>query len=101
MFATRALRAGEFILTERALTITPVSIGSYNKEEVVEDLETTVLRSIEKIMDTIFDRMLPENREAYLALHNSHEKDGSGPLFGRNRTNNYGLDICDALGKGI
>ncbi|TRM58111.1 hypothetical protein BD626DRAFT_411009 [Schizophyllum amplum] len=47
-------------------------------------------RAGEKRCQELLARMTPERRDAYLALSNCHEGDGSGPLTGRFRTNGLG-----------
>lgn len=97
MFATCSLKAGELILAERAMMVTPRHLlhanisgdpDDYRKLSAKERLQVACL-SAERQVEALFARMAPENQKAFMTLHNSHENDGSGPLFGRCRTNRY------------
>ncbi|KAF9036932.1 SET domain-containing protein, partial [Hymenopellis radicata] len=91
MFATRNIKQGDLILSERALIIFPAAVP-YSADVSglsAQDLQRVVLHSGEKLVERLFDRMNPGQKKAYMSLHNSHKLDGSGPLFGVARTNGY------------
>ena len=102
MFATCFLKAGELILAERAMMITPRHFyyksmwGSSENFEVylklpAEERPQVMYLVAEKQLEVLYNRMVPENQKAFMALYNSHENDGSEPLLGRCRTNCYGV----------
>ncbi|KAK0461169.1 uncharacterized protein EV420DRAFT_1530686 [Desarmillaria tabescens] len=95
MFATRKLAAGALILSERALLITPATRGiklDLSGKYPVEQAKQAMLFDWEKYLEHAFNRMPKEYQTAFMALHNSHTQDGSGPLTGILRTNGYGLN---------
>ncbi|KAF7315054.1 SET domain-containing protein [Mycena indigotica] len=47
----------------------------------------------ERFLSMMVDRMVPERREAFLKLANSHREDGSGPYMGIMRTNSFGVRV--------
>ncbi|KAJ7655736.1 hypothetical protein DFH06DRAFT_483176 [Mycena polygramma] len=92
LFATRALRAGELILSERPLFISPASFElpippNFNLAQYTQLL----LMESEKSVAMSVDRMSPESKAAFMALANSHLEDGSGPCLGIVRTNGLGI----------
>lgn len=87
MFATRLIRAGDLILDERPMLFVPASsLGSQYSQSITqftaEEQRRIILHEQEKAVKIAFDRMLPQDQEAFMALANSHEHDGSGPLVG-------------------
>ncbi|KAL0952330.1 hypothetical protein HGRIS_006610 [Hohenbuehelia grisea] len=97
VFATRAIRLGELIVSERPLIISPAGMDLATDcpdDFTDEQVKQASLAQREKMMEVlVHTRMHPERREAYLALCNSHLHDGSGPLMGIMRTNGFGVDI--------
>ncbi|KAF5376403.1 hypothetical protein D9615_008618 [Tricholomella constricta] len=97
MFATRNIKMGDLIVSERPLLVSPSAlpplIPNFPKGFKPTFLQFTQGRmaEYEKTLEICLGRMLPENRAAFLALHNSHTEDGSGPIFGRIRTNGIGI----------
>ncbi|KAF5376480.1 hypothetical protein D9615_008624 [Tricholomella constricta] len=97
MFATRDIKMGDLIMSERPLLASPIVIPPLIPN-FPEGFELTLSQSLEakmaefeKCLENSLGRMLPENRAAFLALHNCHTEDGSGPIFGRIRTNGFGI----------
>ncbi|KAJ7221357.1 hypothetical protein GGX14DRAFT_388537 [Mycena pura] len=88
LFSTRALKQGDHILSERPLLVTvrcvPVSYPpSFTRDQYYQH----TLNEFEKCLEIPVKRMRPEDREAFMALENSHKEDGSGPIVGIVRTN--------------
>jgi len=100
MVATRKIKIGEIICDERPLLVSPVNIGEHIPIRVpssatqAQIIQATLFES-EKFLKVALDRMLPENREAYMALRNCHIEDGSGPIMGVVRTNAF--EVGDVL----
>ncbi|KAF5376449.1 hypothetical protein D9615_008610 [Tricholomella constricta] len=97
MFATRNIKMGDLIVSERPLLVSPIAVPPLPLNLPIS-FEPTLLQIMqarmvehEKRLENCLGRMLPENRAAFLALHNSHTEDGSGPIFGRIRTNGIGI----------
>lgn len=69
-----------------------VKIG-YSAAEFNEDhfIQATLFEC-EKLYKQVFDRMFPEDQEAFMSLFNSHLHDGSGPITGIMRTNGLQVD---------
>ncbi|KAK0433555.1 hypothetical protein EV421DRAFT_2063169 [Armillaria borealis] len=95
MFATRKIAVGALILAERALMISPGGARGVTpdllREYPGEQAKQVLLFEWERQLDLAFKRMPKEHQTAFMALHNSHTQDGSGPLMGVIRTNGYGL----------
>jgi hypothetical protein len=100
MFATRDIFMGDLIVAERPLMLTPrglrlpTSIG-FPPTFTAEQRRQAAMFEWEKLLQSSFDRMEPENQVAFMALANSHLEDGSGPILGVIRTNGFevaGLD---------
>lgn len=77
MFATRKLSAGDLVLDERPLLVCPAYIPGAS------------LREQEKILKLLFDRMRPEDQQAYMELPNRHHRGGNGPIRGILSTNGF------------
>ncbi|KZT41071.1 SET domain-containing protein [Sistotremastrum suecicum HHB10207 ss-3] len=95
MYALRALSAGELIIAERPMLLGPPAVNVqlvWRRGFTHEDKSKVSLLEWEKLLETVFKRMPPENQKAYMELANSHTHDGSGPLLGRFRTNGLGID---------
>ncbi|THU86386.1 SET domain-containing protein [Dendrothele bispora CBS 962.96] len=94
MFATRDIEYGELILTERPLLVFPVADRymwnlTYPEHLTIDQIQQVQLNQKEKLMETLVDQMPKENQEAYKKLANCHPEDGSGPLHGILRTNDF------------
>ncbi|KAF4612720.1 hypothetical protein D9613_011817 [Agrocybe pediades] len=101
VFATRDIAAGELILAERPLLVAPRDIGMMvdpsklmlREKYSPDEFKQITMMECEKLLEFVVHRyMEPEHREAFLALANSHQEDGSGPLLGIIRTNGYGIE---------
>ncbi|KAJ7581993.1 hypothetical protein C8J56DRAFT_1168088 [Mycena floridula] len=93
VFATRKLAAGELLFAERPLIIMPSALPvhgpnltGYSRDQI----QQIALQDTERILEVMVGRMDEEDKAKVMALHNSHTKDGSGPLMGRFRTNAFG-----------
>lgn len=98
MFATADIDPGELILDERPLLVFPLihkdsfaPTRYFAKDTPHDEKVQTLMADQERNLTMAFARMEKENREAYIALANSHEHDGSGPLLGAARTNVFGI----------
>ncbi|KAJ7641067.1 hypothetical protein FB45DRAFT_899372 [Roridomyces roridus] len=93
VFATRGIKAGELIFSERPLLVggqaLPTALrASWTREQKSQ----SSLNQLEKMLAVAVDRMSDEDKAAYMALKNSHLEDGSGPLAGIYRTNGLGIE---------
>ncbi|KAG5636026.1 hypothetical protein H0H81_009349 [Sphagnurus paluster] len=97
VFATCDIQMGQLILSERPLLLSPVCIPvqepNLPKGATVtsDQFVLAQMNDYEELLKDCVDHMEPENREAFFKLHNSHTEDGSGPIFGRIRTNGIGI----------
>ncbi|KAF8902873.1 hypothetical protein CPB84DRAFT_1678515, partial [Gymnopilus junonius] len=100
VFATRDIKAGKLIFTERPLIVAPRYIDlpdpqsfqdlePYTRERL---LQLLMMRKFELLLKLAMDRMDEEDQNAFLALRNCHKEDGSGPLLGILRTNGFGIN---------
>ncbi|KAJ6593496.1 hypothetical protein B0H19DRAFT_1011015 [Mycena capillaripes] len=92
LFSTRALAAGDLILSERPLLISPAGWEipyppNFTREQFVQHS----LNEGEKMRKVSVDRMRSGDRVAFMALANCHTEDGSGPVTGIVRTNGLGV----------
>jgi hypothetical protein len=85
MFASRDIKMGDLVLSERPLIVIPSSLRHILSPFADFDWDTFI--------QPCFDRLSPENKAAYRALANSHTKDGSGPLYGVFLTNNFSFEL--------
>ncbi|KAJ7099542.1 hypothetical protein B0H15DRAFT_771246 [Mycena belliarum] len=95
VFSTARLQMGDLILSDRPLIVVPLHMygsGDYPKNLTQKQTQQAVLADAELYLQFVLDRLDPENRKAYMALANSHLKDGSGPILGIMRTNGMGID---------
>ncbi|KAJ8080141.1 hypothetical protein PM082_016969 [Marasmius tenuissimus] len=96
VFAKVDLKAGDLIFSERPMLIAtptvpmphPSQVPSYFTQQQVMQVG---LQQAEKQLEMVFSRFLEEQKEAYMALYNSHKHDGSGPILGVMRTNSFGV----------
>ncbi|KAG7094820.1 hypothetical protein E1B28_005633 [Marasmius oreades] len=98
VFATVDLKVGDLIFSERAIIISSPKI--YQPPNLPAHFTTfqihqAALCQKEKEIEIVFGRLHPEQREAYMALWNSHKEDGSGPLLGIFRTNAFHAGFYD------
>ncbi|KAG5643465.1 hypothetical protein DXG03_000897 [Asterophora parasitica] len=97
VFATRDIKMGDLIMAERPLSVTPAAIPPLDLNfpkgfnPTIDQVVEARMIQYEKLLETSISRMFPENRDALFALHNAHTEDGSGPIFGRIRTNGIGV----------
>ncbi|KAJ7772054.1 hypothetical protein DFH07DRAFT_953337 [Mycena maculata] len=93
LFSTRALTKGDRILTERPLYVGARGIATpYPAVFTRAQFHQHGLNEMEKSVALSISRMRPEAKMAFMALKNSHQEDGSGPLTGIGRTNGICLD---------
>ncbi|KAF4612727.1 hypothetical protein D9613_011818 [Agrocybe pediades] len=58
-----------------------------------DEFRQIMMMECEKLLENVVQGyMQPEHREAFLALANSHQEDGSGPILGIIRTNGYKIE---------
>ena len=91
IFAKRNIKRGDLIFSERPLLIAPSWLG---REETGDKYTLNQARQVmmfefEKVLDIAVQRMSEKERACFMALHNSHTADGSGPLLGIMRTNSF------------
>ncbi|KAG6848501.1 hypothetical protein H0H93_016502 [Arthromyces matolae] len=94
IFATCDIDLGDLIFAERPAVVLPAAIPVQFDIPYDASLAECIkiqLTEYEKILEICVGRMLPQAREAFFDLYNSHTEDGSGPIFGRIRTN--GIEI--------
>jgi len=95
VFALADLQLGDLVFSERALIIDspaifkPASVPAhYTKDQVIQ----AAFYDKEKTLEVAFGMMPKEIQEEYMALHNCHLHDGSGPLQGVFRTNSLEVE---------
>lgn len=90
VFAKCDIKSGALIFAERPLVVAPLAItvspdyGTHQKNQAV-------LLEYERVLKEAVSRLPPEAQANFRALHNSFTGDGSGPLLGITKTNNYGI----------
>lgn len=102
MFAGRNLHAGDLILAERPLLVTPTGLTDLKKLDTelytLQQRHQSMLEDTGEFYKPLVGRMEPEFRDAFIALSNCHQFDGSGPIVGRILTNAFGsedfMDQC-------
>ncbi|KAL0952390.1 hypothetical protein HGRIS_006666 [Hohenbuehelia grisea] len=96
MFATKPIRFGELIISERPLIFcglfTSMS-AKLPKQLTDQQVIQARLANKEGELEAVLERLPQERQDAYRALFNSHLHDGSGPLMGIMRTNGFGVTI--------
>lgn len=92
MFATRKLKMGELIVSERPLMIAPGALRrplglphDWNGSD--REMNQAAIFEMEELLKVCFQRLDPESQAAFMSLANCHTEDGSGPIYGRLRTN--------------
>ncbi|KAJ7270069.1 hypothetical protein B0H12DRAFT_1009152 [Mycena haematopus] len=96
LFSTAEIHKNDLILSERPLTLTPSSMGTpmrFLRELTAQEQYRATVYEWEKTLKVLFDRLYPYYREAFMALANSHQHDGSGPVGGIIRTNSLGVSL--------
>ncbi|KAG6817593.1 hypothetical protein H0H93_007124 [Arthromyces matolae] len=96
LFAACDIKQGDLIFAERPVIVvphnTPIPLRiTPNMSQ--EEIFSIQLIEYERVLQYSVDRMLPQDREAFFELWNSHTEDGSGPIFGRIRTNGIGINL--------
>ncbi|KAJ7188718.1 hypothetical protein C8R46DRAFT_1055588 [Mycena filopes] len=92
LFSTRPLKMGDLILAERPLLVCARGIPVPRPPKFTDkQFFQYALNELEKSCEIALGRMVPEAREAFMALANCHTEDGSGPIVGRVRTNGLSL----------
>ncbi|KDR74752.1 hypothetical protein GALMADRAFT_280151 [Galerina marginata CBS 339.88] len=96
VFATRDIKSGDLVFSERPLLVSPRNIGvlgiPYTEGSDMKAYRAKMMFEWEKQLEIAVGRMTPENQVAFKSLINNHTEDGSGPLLGIIRTNGYGAD---------
>ncbi|KAI4521421.1 SET domain-containing protein [Schizophyllum commune Loenen D] len=95
MFATRALSAGDLILSERPLVVHPLGAPLYTGDQMglfrlPQSITGRVIET-EFEIEVMVQRMVTKNRDAFISLTNSRDFSSCGNLVGRAYTN--GLDV--------
>ncbi|KAF9077558.1 hypothetical protein BDP27DRAFT_1357013 [Rhodocollybia butyracea] len=83
VFATRLIRAGDLIVDERPMIVTPTDIFSLSENVFKGDYTLEQQKQI----------ALHEWQQLVRQLASSHQQDGSDEVFGRMRTNAVHIDI--------
>ena len=95
VFAKHHIKRGELIFSERPLLIAPAWLGKDSEDNLnryaLAQARQVIMYEFEKVLDVAVQRMQEEDRALYMALHNSHTTDGTGPLLGIMRTNCFGV----------
>ncbi|KAL1660765.1 hypothetical protein GGF50DRAFT_106030 [Schizophyllum commune] len=102
VFATRDIGPGELIIAERPLLMIPLGVPTAKNIPAHFTMKQMIQASLaewEKALEMLVERMLPERREAFMKLANSHTTDGSGPILGRIRTNGIAASGLHYQGK--
>ncbi|KAF8146868.1 hypothetical protein K438DRAFT_2027982 [Mycena galopus ATCC 62051] len=100
LVSTAQIHTCDLILSERPLTITPAAAKSsilFMKEFTAQEKYLAATYEWEQTLKILFDRLHPDYQSDFVALANSHQHDGSGPINGVIRTNGLGLTL--PLGK--
>jgi len=98
VFAKHNIKRGELIFSERPLLVAPNWTSAKAKEHYSwYQAQQVQMFEFEKLLSFAVQRMREKERALYMALHNAHTADGTGPLLGIMRTNAF--ELCD-LGMG-
>jgi hypothetical protein len=99
LVSTANIHASDLILSERPLTLTPASTGlskfRFLRELSAKEKYLAALYEWEHSLKILFDRLHPDYQAAFMALANSHQHDGSGPISGIIRTNGMGVSFLE------
>jgi len=95
LFAKYDIKRGELILAERPLLVYPRDMmapeGALVDHFTDEENKQVIMFEFNRMIETTISRFPPESQADFKNLHNAHTSDGSGPLLGIARTNNYGI----------
>jgi hypothetical protein len=96
MVATRDLKMGDLIISERPLLVTCRGASPHvdvpDGTPMMQRIQAMIVQW-EKVLECAFGRMSEESQAAFKALANSHTEDGSGPILGAIRTNGFGISL--------
>jgi len=97
VFAKRNIKRGDLIFSERPLLIVPTWFGrdATDGQYTSNQAQQVMMFEFEKVLEIAVKRMPEKERALFLALHNSHTADGTGPLLGIIRTNAFGVNDKD------
>ncbi|KAJ7503019.1 hypothetical protein B0H11DRAFT_615823 [Mycena galericulata] len=94
LFATRALKAGDLILSERPLLVAARGMPLLHPAGMTEEQFVKYSRThLTTHVQVCIDRMRPASKAAFVALANSHPVDAFEPTLGIICTNGLGLDL--------
>jgi hypothetical protein len=102
MFASSDIKMGDLIIAERPLMVTPgaVDLNIDYLETISNDQKRQiVLLEWEKVLDRCFQRLSNEDQAAFLTLANTNNKDGSGQILGKIRTNGFAVTLGEGFFK--
>ncbi len=93
IFAKHDINRGELIFSERPLLIAPCWLGreALDNKYTLSQVRQVMMFECEKFLEVAIQRMDEKDRALYMALHNSHTTDGTGPLMGIMRTNAFAV----------
>lgn len=97
MIAARNLKLGDLVCAERPLLVSDRPLAPLPPGATLA--QVAIYQQWEKSLEYAFKRMLPEKQAAFLALANSHTKDGSGVIHGIIRTNGFGSRVKEPGGS--
>nr|GAT49083.1 predicted protein [Mycena chlorophos] len=100
LVATRALKQGEIILTERPLLIIPAFVDCPVPESFTQEQKMQhVFDEWERFAQPSVERMTEWRRRVFFELYNGDRESGSGPIMGVVQTNGIGLrDLQPGVG---
>ena len=93
IFAKCNIKRGDLIFSERPLLIAPSWLGRDGTSDkyTLNQVQQVMMFEFEKVLEVAVQRMSEKERALFMALHNSHTADGTGPLLGIMRTNAFGV----------
>ncbi|KAF7295955.1 SET domain-containing protein [Mycena kentingensis (nom. inval.)] len=96
LFATRPIDQGEVLFDERPLTVTPKHIPNIVPGFADDAAKARVFVQAEvDAVTVLLGRMASERRRMFLALKNSHRRDGNHAVTGTMNTNSTGTELGD------
>jgi hypothetical protein len=94
VFATRSMRPGEIIHAERPIIVSPSIISTPTPSSLsLPEQYNAVSRERRIIMQSLLMRSSRQKQEAYHKLFNCNIHNGSGTLYGIQRTNGFSLGL--------
>jgi hypothetical protein len=90
VFATCDIKSGTLIFAERPLVVAPLAITVTPNHSSQQKNEAALLE-YDRVLEEAVSRLPPEAQADFRTLHNSFTGDGSGPLLGIVKTNNYSI----------